>query len=96
MPRTSFGKPRRRVINFRLSDEEYQHLKAACERSGSHCLSDFARAAVLRRAETEISTDGNVHSRLLHLDRRIEDLGAQVHQLIKMMDPASKASAAKG
>lgn len=39
--------PRTRLVNFRLSEEEYQELKSSCSRSSARSISDYARAAVL-------------------------------------------------
>ena len=42
--------PRMRVVMFRLSDSEYELIRAACENSGARSFSDFARSAVLSQA----------------------------------------------
>jgi len=39
--------PRTRLVNFRLSEEEFQQLKQTCILSGARSVSDYARAAVL-------------------------------------------------
>lgn len=39
--------PRTRLVNFRLSEEEFELLQQTCSRSGARSISDFARAAVL-------------------------------------------------
>jgi hypothetical protein len=46
----SVYRPRTRLVNFRLSVEEYQVLKETCARSGARSVSDYARAAVLTGA----------------------------------------------
>jgi len=43
--------PRNRVITFRLSVTEYERVSEAAERSNARSLSDFARGAVLDRAQ---------------------------------------------
>lgn len=43
--------PRTRLVNFRLSEEEYQVLRETCARSGARSVSDYARAAVLTGAQ---------------------------------------------
>jgi hypothetical protein len=40
-------RPRTRLVNFRLSEDEYQMLKDTCARSGARSVSDYARSAVL-------------------------------------------------
>jgi hypothetical protein len=42
--------PRTRLVNFRVSEDEFQRLKETCARSGARSVSDFARAAVLTEA----------------------------------------------
>jgi hypothetical protein len=42
-----FHNRRDRLVIFRLSQEEYQMLKAASERHGARNLSDFTRSEVL-------------------------------------------------
>ena len=41
-------KPRNRLVNFRLTEEEFQSLRTASAESGARSISDFARSAVLR------------------------------------------------
>ncbi|WP_155121587.1 plasmid mobilization protein [Bryobacter aggregatus] len=43
-------RPRTRLVNFRLSEDEYERLKDTCFRSGARSVSDYARAAVLAGA----------------------------------------------
>src|ERR1035438_9452713 len=54
---------RDRLVIFRLSQEEYQMLKAALERNGARNLSDLTRSEVLAALHS-----GSVAA---HLDRRI-------------------------
>ena len=46
----SVYRPRTRLVNFRLSEDEYLILKDTCARSGARSVSDYARAAVLSPA----------------------------------------------
>ncbi len=43
-------RPRTRLVNFRLSEEEFQQLKETCARSGARSVSDYARSSVLSGA----------------------------------------------
>ena len=43
-------RPRTRLVNFRLSEDEYRLLKDTCFRSGARSVSDYARSAVLTGA----------------------------------------------
>ena len=38
--------PRHRLVNFRVNEEEYATLQAACLQNGARSISDFARLAV--------------------------------------------------
>jgi hypothetical protein len=67
-------KPRNRLVNFRLTEEEYGRLAEVCERKGSPSISDFARAAILRTIEAEGSREGPLSSLLAALGERLSDL----------------------
>ena len=41
-------KPRRRLVYFRVSEDEFQQFVRACEQHGARSLSDMARTAVRR------------------------------------------------
>ena len=65
---------RNRVVNFRVSEEEFQRLKDATAQQNSRCLSDFARMATLRVA----NGDG-----LETLDRRLANLELSVAMIVE-------------
>ena len=46
-------KPRNRLVNFRVSEDEFQSLREACETGGARSISDFARCAVLTTSQRE-------------------------------------------
>lgn len=48
-------RPRRAIVTFRLSGDEYELVKVACVSAGSRSLSDYAREAVLSRVARESS-----------------------------------------
>ena len=52
-------KPRNRLVNFRLTEEEYAALYLASGKSGARSLSDFARSAVLRAMESVEGSNGH-------------------------------------
>ena len=41
--------PRNRLVNFRLSEAEFEHLRTACQAIGARSISDFARSSVLEK-----------------------------------------------
>jgi len=67
-------KPRNRLVNFRLTEEEYGRLTAVCARKGCPSISDFARASVLRMVEAEVSREGPPDGVLAALRERLSEL----------------------
>ena len=67
-------KPRNRLVNFRLTEEEYTRLAAVCARKGSPSISDFARAAILRTIGAEAGREGPLDALLAALGDRLSDL----------------------
>jgi hypothetical protein len=47
----AISRPRDRIVNFRLSAREYEAVFSAGEAMGSRSLAEFARTAVLEKAE---------------------------------------------
>ena len=77
---------RSRLVNFRLTHDEYQRLLTACSTSGARSLSDYARTAVLRCASSQ-NNSGATNSfgeRLLTLDQKVSDLEGHVQQLTEL------------
>ena len=54
-------RPRTRLVNFRVNDEEYATLRTACTQNGARSISDFARLAVLGRAGVD-RAPGHLHA----------------------------------
>lgn len=69
--------PRTRLVNFRLSEDEYQLLKVTCFRSGARSVSDYARNAVLTGGGPALPANDPTQSCLA----RWEHLEGSVHQL---------------
>lgn len=63
-------RPRKRLVYFRVSEEEFQRLASVCHSAGARSISDLARTAV----ERFITTDGD-HS-LQPIDIRLRELDA--------------------
>jgi hypothetical protein len=80
-------RPRTRLVNFRLSEEEFQVLKETCARSGARSVSDYARSAVLtgRPAEgaSELVPVGQspCADHWDRLEKFIRDLDSRLRQL---------------
>ena len=70
----TFIKPRTRSVVFRLTQEEYQRLKATCSASGARSISDFARSKVL-------SSTGQPS--LAGLEKKLDEINTSVQQLMQ-------------
>ena len=75
---------RSRLINFRVTEEEFQHLKNASALRGARCLSDFARNTILGSAHTpslSIHRNDSIDTVLEGFDRRLSALEATLEHL---------------
>ena len=57
-------KPRNRLVNFRVSEDEFQSLREACETGGARSISDFARCAVLMHEDLDLPSPAGHHPNL--------------------------------
>jgi hypothetical protein len=76
-------------VNFRLSEEEFQGLKAACETSGARNPTSCARSAVLSSME-RVGEGENFRGEvtlgpLSRLGRTVETLEVRVEQILSML-----------
>jgi hypothetical protein len=74
-------KIRSRLVNFRVTDEELEQLKAAASVQGSRCLSEFARLVMLGTA-TGAQFPESLNGKLSLFDRRLNVLEANVARLV--------------
>lgn len=86
-------KPRNRLVNFRLSEEEFDKLRASCSLYGARSLSDFARAAVMRSVAHGLpageygATDyPRDEGSLGNLNQKVTELESQLAQLLRLVD----------
>ena len=75
---------RSRLINFRVTDEELEQLKAAANIQGSRCLSEFARLVMLGTANRAPApaVSESLDGKLSLFDRRLNILEADVARLV--------------
>jgi len=80
-------KVRRRLINFRVTDEELEQLKAAATIQGSRCLSEFARLVMLGTANgaQAPAVRESVDGKLSLFDQRLNVLEANVARLVEAL-----------
>jgi hypothetical protein len=78
--------PRNRLVNFRLSEAEFESLRTACQAMGARSISDFARSAVLERM-TQHQPEGTETNtkRVLQLDNKVAELETRVGQLLNLI-----------
>jgi len=79
-------KVRGRLVNFRVTDDELEQLKIACDRQGARCLSAFARQVMLRAPD---ATNGDVDHKLAVLDRRLSTLEQSLSRLFNALAVSS-------
>jgi hypothetical protein len=71
-------KPRSRLVNFRVNDEEYEILRIACAERGARSISDYARLSVL-------GSGGGSPASASSIERQLAALGLKVNQLENRM-----------
>jgi len=74
-----FHNRRDRLVIFRLSQDEYEKLKAASERNGARNLSDFTRGEILNALNSRAA--GNVEQTLGSIEQNMADLKATMLSL---------------
>ncbi len=77
---------RRRLVNFRVTDDEFQQLKDASDRHGARCLSAFARKMVLDAGAVE---GANRFDDLASLNRRLSNLEESMARLSNALTDSS-------
>ncbi len=64
-------KVRNHLVNFRVTEEELEQLKNACDRQGARCLSHFVRDVMF---QTSLLDAESVANKVTNLDRRVAAL----------------------
>jgi hypothetical protein len=85
-------RPRNRLVNFRLSEDEFESLKLACENSGARSISDFARGSVLERIGATQEVRSVAPSRVSQLDQKVSELEGRVGELLNLLQATGVAS----
>jgi len=77
-------KIRNRLVNFRVTDEEFRRLKTASSLKNARCLSDFARSVILETAsacESAPESTDALADRLQAFDRRLARLESRMSRI---------------
>ncbi|HSB16151.1 MAG TPA: hypothetical protein VLE22_16980 [Bryobacteraceae bacterium] len=84
-------RPRNRLVNFRLSQQEYETVKAVYAFTGARSISDFARTAVLRSAGATEASHGPAQSPLSNLEHKVAELESRVTSLIRLLNDGAES-----
>lgn len=85
--------PRNRLVNFRLSEEEFERLRASSALSGARSLSDFARNAVMRSVAQNAPDASNAGpAPVPTIDRKVLELETRVAELVNLIESLKQAS----
>jgi hypothetical protein len=80
------NKIRKRLVNFRVTDQEFERIKTASDRQGARCISEFARTVMLGGTSPDTVSDSgdslNLNDKLLSLERRLAMLELYVSRTI--------------
>ena len=83
-------KRRSKMISVRLSDREYQNLKALCAARGSRSLSDLARDAMNGLLENGNGSGSAEVSEVSRLNGRMTELESELKRLSKLMETVKR------
>jgi hypothetical protein len=83
-------KRRDRILIFRLTQDEYDHLLTACSSRGGRNLSDFARSELLSRVDTDERKEA-VQNRLSVLDHKLSRVESTLHEVTRLLEHLSGA-----
>ena len=90
---------RSRLINFRVTEEEFQHLKTASALQGARCLSDFARNTILGSARGQYPpnhSNDSIDAVLVGFDRRLSALEVGLERLAGALSQREPAASKGG
>ena len=85
-------KVRTRLVNFRVTDEEFELLKSATDQQGARCLSDFARSSILKLTNGRPAAPEPVDDRMNLFDQRLAVLERSMSRLVEALTGAKASS----
>ena len=71
-------KARGRLVNFRVTEDEFEQLKSRCDSQGARCFSDFARHLMLHPPD---ANSDSYDRKLAALDRRLSTIEVSLSRL---------------
>jgi hypothetical protein len=88
-----------RVVNFRLTEDEYQTLQKACSTTGARSISDYTRSVLLGALPDDTGVQRpDMSRRIDQLEMRVTALSAAIRaieQLLPNGQPAPQITAGK-
>jgi hypothetical protein len=78
-------KPRNRLVNFRVSEDEFNSLREACESGGARSISDFARCAVLSPTSSRPESEEVLRLRLALIEEKMGEVDAKLLLIARML-----------
>ncbi len=75
--------PRTKLVNFRLSEEEFENLKEACGTFGARSVSDFARSAVLSKFRSAV--EPAIETSLSVMNGKVDELELSLSNLMRQL-----------
>lgn len=86
--------PRNRLVNFRLSEAEFEGLQSKCQSMGARSISEFARTAVLEKiSRGDAAANGANQARVFQLDNKVAELETRVGQLLNLVAATGPSAA---
>lgn len=79
----NLNRKRQRIVSFRVSEAEYESLRAASEIEGAHSISEYARRTA---CATLVSEPGDVRLAIHTLGSRLDELQAEMRRISSRMD----------
>ena len=80
---------RKRLLTFRVTEDEFEHLRTVAEQCGSRCLSDYLREAVLRashRTTNGAATAFDDGAAAVRITRQLQNFEQRVNHLESRLD----------
>ena len=83
---------KKRIVNFRLTEDEYQTLQKACSNTGARSISDYARSVLLGALPDETGVQRpDMSRRIDQLEMRVSALSAAI-RAIETILPSGQAA----
>ena len=91
MPPPAYPNSRRRLISFRLSEQEYEGLQRLCAAQGARSLSDFVRSSVCMLLQTREPLEEEVACTMREFGRQAAELHSLIEQLSHLLQRAHRS-----